>query len=160
MHKVNFSFLAGSGSAILLLAAFTFQMLGYAPCHLCILQRWPHLIAVLIAVLIGFTGWHRGLALIGLVAAGVATGLAVYHSGVELGWWEGPVSCTGGLSNLAELSASDLMAKIEASPVVRCDEISWRFTGLSMANWNAILSAVLTVIWAVAVFRPRQTPRH
>ena len=43
---------ASLGSALLLAGAFAFQAAGYAPCELCILQRWPHLAAVIAAALI------------------------------------------------------------------------------------------------------------
>ena len=144
--------LAGTGSAALLLGALGFQALGYAPCDLCILQRWPHLAAVLIAAAAWLTGGGRGLAWLGALAAATAFGLAGYHSGVEWGWWPGPSSCTGA-ADIAGLSVRDLMARIEAAPVVRCDEVQWRLLGLSMAAWNALISAGLTVLWLLAATR-------
>ena len=47
------------------------------------------------------------------------------------------------------------MARLQAAPVVRCDEVTWRFLGLSMAAWNALCSAGLTVIWGLAAQRGR-----
>ncbi|MFV0384650.1 disulfide bond formation protein B [Paracoccus sp. (in: a-proteobacteria)] len=150
MSGKQLSLLAGAGSAGLLLAALGFQAIGYAPCELCIQQRWPHLAAALIAALIWLTGWVRLLTVLGMVAAGVATGLAIYHSGVEIGWWPGPSTCSGGIGNIANLSTQDLMARIQNAPVIRCDEVSWRFLGLSMANWNVFCSAGLAAIWTMA----------
>lgn len=145
--------LAGLGSAALLAAAFFFQTIGYAPCELCILQRWPHLIAALIGLAIWYAGFRRALAFLGMVAAGVAMGLALYHLGVENGWWPGPAQCSGGVSDLASLSTQDLMTRLQAAPVVRCDEVSWRFLGLSMAGWNMLCSAGLMVIWGLSLRR-------
>lgn len=145
--------LAGLGSAALLAAALTFQKLGYAPCELCILQRWPHLAAAIIGLGIWAFGWKRALAFLGLIAALLATAFAIYHTGVELKWWQGPTHCSGGVGNLAQLSTQDLMTQLQAAPVVRCDEIAWRFVGISMAGWNAICSAILSVIWAASAFR-------
>lgn len=153
MNGKQLSMLAGAGSAALLLGALGFQWLGYAPCELCILQRWPHVAAVIIAALIVVTGRVRGLAILGLIAAIIACGLGIYHSGVEMALWEGPTHCSGGLGNIGNLSTADLMAQLEAAPVVRCTEVSWSFLGLSMASWNAICSAVLVVIWAIALRR-------
>ncbi len=150
MTAKRLSLMAGAGSAGLLIAALGFQAAGYAPCELCILQRWPHVAAVLIAGLIWLTGRVRPLALLGAIAAGTAMGLAIYHSGVEIGWWPGPAHCSGGLGDIATMSASDLMARIQSAPVVRCDEVAWRFLGLSMASWNALFSAVLAAIWVMA----------
>lgn len=153
MNGVQTSLLAGAGSAALLLAAFGFQAAGYAPCELCILQRWPHVAAVGIAILIWLTRWRSSLAILGAVAAAVAAGLGIYHAGVELAWWDGPSACSGGMGDLADVSVADLMAKIQAAPVVRCTEIVWSFLGLSMAAWNAIFSAGLVVVWMVAAKR-------
>lgn len=147
--------LAGAASAALLLAALGFQAAGYAPCELCVLQRWPHVAAVAIAALIWLTGWRRVLALAGLVAAAVATGLALYHSGVELGLWAGPAHCSGGVGDLTQMSTADLMSQLQAAPVVRCDEPALRVLGTTMANWNALASAVLTVLWAMGLRSPR-----
>lgn len=141
---------AAAGSATLLAAALGFQAVGYAPCELCILQRWPHVAAVVIGLLVWWTGRVRSLALLGMAAAGIATALAVYHSGVELGWWPGPSQCSGGVGDIARLSTQDLMAKLQAAPVVRCDEIAWSFLGLSMAAWNAVFSAGLALVWGLA----------
>ena len=156
MTSKELTYLAGGGSAFLLIAALGFQAAGYAPCELCILQRWPHVVAVAVALLVWLTGRVRGLAILGLVAAGAATGLAVYHTGVELAWWAGPSHCSGGVGDLAGLSTQDLMTRLQAAPVVRCDEVAWSFLGLSMASWNAVFSAGLTVIWATAAARGRE----
>ncbi len=138
---------AGAGSALLLIAALGFQSMGYAPCELCILQRWPHLAAAVIAAAVWFLGWRRWLVLLGVLAAATATGLAIYHSGVELKLWAGPQHCSGGISGMTQMSTQDLMAQLQSAPVVRCDEVSWSLLGLSMAGWNALISAGLTVIW-------------
>lgn len=150
MSGRNLGLLAGAGSAALLIAALGFQAAGYAPCELCILQRWPHLAAAIIAALLWMTGRVRAFAILGMAAAAVATGLAIYHTGVEIGWWAGPAHCSGGLGDIARMSTQDLMSKLQTAPVVRCDEVAWSFLGLSMAAWNALVSAGLTVIWAMA----------
>ncbi|KGJ06540.1 Disulfide bond formation protein DsbB [Paracoccus halophilus] len=142
---------AAIGSAALLAGALGFQAAGYAPCELCILQRWPHLVAAATGLLIWFIGWRRGLALLGLAAALVAMALAIYHSGVELKLWAGPQHCSGGVSGLARMSPQDLMAALESAPVVRCDEVAWSLFGISMAGWNAIFSAGLSALWLASV---------
>lgn len=144
---------AGGISAALLIAALAFQVAGYAPCELCILQRWPHLAAVGIAGVILLTGFRRALAVLGMVAAAVATGLAVYHTGVELQWWAGPAACSGGLGDLSAISTGDLLAKIRGAQVIRCDQPAWVFLGLSMAAWNALISSGLVVLWGAAAAR-------
>lgn len=153
MDGRQLSLLAGAGSAALLIGALGFQAAGYAPCELCILQRWPHVVAVVVALLVWLTGRVRGLAVLGMIAAGVAMGLAIYHTGVEWKLWAGPTHCSGTVGNLATMSPQELMTRLQSAPVVRCDEVAWRFLGLSMAAWNAVFSAGLAAVWGVAARR-------
>ncbi|MCU9846806.1 disulfide bond formation protein B [Defluviimonas sp. WL0024] len=150
MTRTRLILLAAGGSLALLAGAFVFQALGYAPCKLCIWQRWPHGIAVAIGGLALVTSlpW---LPWLGALAALATAGIGVFHSGVELRWWPGPDTCTAS-GDLAG-SAEDLLNQIMAAPLVRCDEVAWMFAGLSMATWNAILSFALAALWIAAARR-------
>jgi len=144
--------LAGLGSAALLGGALFFQyVVGLAPCELCILQRWPHLAAFVIGVIVWFIPnvWVMAL---GALAAGTAGALGIYHTGVERGWWEGPTHCSG-TADLSGMTPSQMLDTIMAAPVVRCTDVAWEMLGLSMASWNAILSFVLVAVWIVAMRR-------
>ncbi|MEL7025814.1 MAG: disulfide bond formation protein B [Pseudomonadota bacterium] len=146
--------LAGLGSAALLVGAFVFQALGYAPCQMCLWQRWPHGVAIG-AMLLGVAGLSLALsAVLGALAALVTAGLGAFHTGVERGWWEGPQACSGG-GSLTDLSGADLLSTEGAGGVVRCDEVAWALAGLSMASWNAVLSLCLALIWGFVLLRQR-----
>ncbi|MCB2116204.1 MAG: disulfide bond formation protein B [Rhodobacteraceae bacterium] len=142
--------LAAGGSAALLLGAFVFQYFGYAPCKLCLWQRWPHAAAIAIGLLAFAVpgAWLRWAGALSATATGI---LGIYHTGVERAWWQGPDSCTSG-GSLAG-SADDLLNQIMAAPLVRCDEVAWSLLGLSMASWNAIASFALALIWVAAARR-------
>ncbi len=143
--------LAALGSAALLLGAFGFQYLGYAPCKMCLWQRWPHGAAAAIGGLI-LLGGPFVLVWAGAAAAALTSGIGVYHAGVEWHWWEGPTSCSGG-GSLSGLSGADLLSTEAPATIVMCDEIVWQFLGLSMAGWNAVISAGLVLIWLAAASR-------
>lgn len=151
----NIPLIAGLGSALLLVTALGFQAAGYAPCELCILQRWPHLAAAIIGGATLWLGPRRWLIRLGALAAAIATALAIYHTGVEAHWWTGPTSCTGGIGNFRSLSAHDLTEQLLAAPVVRCDEPALRIFGLTMANMNVIASGILTALWIEGLPRRR-----
>jgi disulfide bond formation protein DsbB len=143
--------LATLGSAGLLAGAFAFEYIGgLAPCHLCLLQRWPHAaaIGIGIAALLAKGPLARLLAVCGAIAAAVTGGYGVYHTGVERGWFAGPDTCTGG--SVVGMSTDDLFNQILAAPMVKCDEVAWQMLGLSMASWNAVLSFGLVMIWLMA----------
>lgn len=142
--------LAGAGSLALLGGAFIFQAFGYAPCKLCLWQRWPHAAAIVIAALVLAASW-RWLPWLGAAAAAVTGAIGVYHAGVERGIFAGPDTCT---SNPVDgMSTDDLLNQIMAAPLIRCDEIAWSLFGISMAGWNAILSFGLCAIWLMAAMR-------
>ena len=142
--------LAGLGSAAMLAGALFFQyVVGLAPCELCILQRWPHLAAFVLGVVVWFfpAVWIMAL---GAIAAATASGLGVYHTGVERGWWQGPTTCSGA-GDITQLTPQQLLDQILAAPVVRCTDVAWEMFGLSMASWNAILSLGLVGLWLLAM---------
>ena len=143
--------LAAGGSAALLLGAYAFQHLGgLPPCKLCIWQRYPHVLAIVIA-LVALRLPNRLLAALGALAALTTAGIGLFHVGVEQGWWEGPTSCSAG--PVGGLSADALLDQIMTAPLVRCDEIAWDMLGSSMAGGNALFSLGLVVLWLMAFRR-------
>jgi len=149
MIASRFSVIATAGSFALLAGAFIFQYLGYAPCKMCIWQRWPHGVAVLVGLVLLATNL-RVLAWIGALAAATTSGIGFFHAGVEQGWWDGPSSCSGAGPGLSGLSGEDLLSTDNVAEIVMCDEIAWSLMGLSMAGWNAILSLILVLVWVRA----------
>lgn len=138
-----------------MLGAFAFQNIGgMAPCKLCIWQRYPHVIAILLGLL-ALTFENAKLRTILILAGAVSTAttavIGIYHAGVEQGIFEGPTSCTSG--SIDKLSADDLLNQIMSAPLVRCDDIPWQLVGVSMAGWNAIISLVLCALWLMALKR-------
>ncbi len=147
--RATYVVLAAGGSAALLLGAWAFQYVGgLAPCKMCIWQRYPHSAAIVIGALALALPTVRLLPLAGALAALTTAAIGLFHAGVEQGWWEGPTSCTSG--DIGGLSAQELMDQIMSAPLVRCDDIPWQMLGLSMAGWNAVISAVLVLFWLAA----------
>lgn len=151
MNARNMMLLAAAGSLALLLGAFMFQALGYAPCKLCIWQRWPHGVAIGAGALVLALGPIMLLGLVGLAGALTTAGIGVYHTGIERGYWEGPADCTGAGDSLAGMSGADLLSLDVPVDIVMCDEVAWAFLGLSMASWNALASFGLAAIWFMAL---------
>ena len=126
----------------LLLGAVGSQYIGgLHPCEMCWWQRYAHMVAIALA-LVAFTdaassARARTFTLLAALAIAVSGAIGVYHAGVEAKIFEGFTQCTalakGG-------STAELLKQITQAPLVRCDEVQWRFLGISMAGWNAILS--------------------
>lgn len=127
---------------------------GYVPCMLCLLERYAYYAAipVLFGALALTSGGHRGVAaalffLVALAFLGNA-GLGVYHAGAEWKFWPGPDSCGGGQA--LTTSAGNLLNDIQGIKVMKCDEASFRFLGVSFAGWNVVASLLIMALAARA----------
>ena len=140
-------FICGTIAASLYGGALLFQYVGgMVPCSLCLWQRWPHIIIILLAVFAPLLRMPR-LVLTGIaITAAVSVVLAAYHAGGEWGFWAGPGGCTANLDTGGDLAS--LTDSLLATPIVRCDEVAWSFLGLSMAGWNSLFSLD---IWLIAL---------
>ena len=125
---------------------------GFAPCSLCLIQRYPHIIVVMTSVWLIFFRTHKFFIYpTNTLVMALSIFLASYHAGVEQGIFQGPQSCSSSsLSLVQDKSAEALLQDILNTSVVRCNEVTWSFMGLSMATWNLILSTGLFIGWAVA----------
>jgi disulfide bond formation protein DsbB len=139
------------GGAATILGAWFFQyVLGYLPCALCLEQRYVYYFGIPLAVLIVLgeqVGASRKVLLLALLAvtAGMIwnTGLSTYHAGVEWKWWPGPRDCSGPLDSL---SGGGLLRDLQSIHVPRCDDAAWRFLGISLAGYDAVISLTLGLI--------------
>ncbi len=152
--------LACAGSLALLLGAFGFQYFGgFSPCPMCIWQRWPHAVALLIGIVAMTVLWEyrRPLSVLGFLTMLISGGIAVFHAGVEQLWWEGPSTCVG--TDPGSMNSEDLLNTLMEAPMVRCDEIVWDLWGITMAGWNGLISLGLAFLWMFAAL-PKTPTRH
>ena len=123
------------------------------PCEMCWWQRYPHAAAILLAAAAFFfaAGSSRARALTALAALAIAVSgaIGVYHAGVEAKIFEGFTTCT---TTIHAGNPADVLAQIMKTPLIRCDQVQWRFLGLSLAAWNALISlsgaAAITILLA------------
>ena len=142
-------------SASLYAGALWFQYIGgLMPCSLCLWQRWPHIIIVLLAVIALFVRIPRLLLTAIAITAATSVILAAYHAGVEWQLWSGPGGCTASLSNSGDLT--NLTDNLLATPVVKCDEVAWSFLGLSMAGWNSLFSLDICLIALISLLQSKK----
>ena len=114
---------------------------GLHPCEMCYWQRWPHAAAILLAAL-AFTapaqsGRARVLTLLAALGIAASGAIGVYHAGVEAKIFVGFTQCT---ATGRGLTPDEFLKQITHAPLIRCDEVQFRFLGISMAGWNALLS--------------------
>jgi disulfide bond formation protein DsbB len=129
------------GSAAILATALASQFWGgLPPCELCHWQRLPYVAAIALAGAALLRPSRALVALCGAVFV-VGAGLALYHVGVEQGWFAPPGACSADLG--AAQTVEELRRRLEAAPLARCTDVAWSLFGVSMAGYNLIASAAL-----------------
>jgi disulfide bond formation protein DsbB len=139
-------------AAATLAGAWFFQLvLDIKPCPLCLEQRYTYYLALPLAAFVAFfaaRGTPRQLLMAGfvilLIAALANAWLGGYHAGVEWQFWPGPTDCSGPLVDFGK--AGSLLEQLDKVKVVRCDEVQWRFLGLSLAGYNVLISLAMAAI--------------
>ncbi len=152
--------LAAAIAAATIAGAWIFEYFGFAPCELCLQQRWAYYIGVPAAVAAAAAGavhpriggWL--LWAVALIFAGSAI-FGAWHAGVEWGFWPGPAGCTGSATQKAA-DMNDFLRQMQGTTLVRCDEVAIRIFGLSLAGWNAVVSLAIA---SIAVLGARNAGR-
>ena len=121
---------------------------GLYPCELCWFQRYPHIVALVLAVLafvVPGRGTQRLLVALAAVAVLVSGAIGVFHAGVEYHWWQGFTECTSTMTGPVTLES------IMTAPIVRCDVAQWTLGGISLAGFNAVFSiaGAIAIFWAL-----------
>ena len=140
--------------SMILFVLISEYVFGFAPCSLCLIQRYPHMFVSITSVWLIFFRTHDVfLYPVNTLVMALSIILASYHVGVEQSIFQGPQSCSSSnLSLVSEKSAEALLKEILNTSAVRCNEVTWSFMGLSMATWNLILSIALFIGWTVSTF--------
>jgi disulfide bond formation protein DsbB len=143
-----FALLIAAGS---ILIALGFEHLGgYAPCELCLQQRYAYYAGVplLFLALVALSAGRSRAAAIVFVLVALAfvanAALGVYHAGVEWQFWPGPAACSG--SQAITTNAGGMLDALQNTKVVRCDQAAWRLAGISFAGWNVVASLLIVLL--------------
>ena len=138
--------------SMILFVLISEYVFGFAPCSLCLIQRYPHILVAVTSVWLIFFRTHNVfLYPVNTLVMALSIILASYHVGVEQSIFQGPQSCSSSnLPLVSEKSAEALLKEILNTSVIRCNEVTWSFMGLSMATWNLILSITLFIGWTVS----------
>ena len=147
----NIALGVGLGSLALILGALGFQYIGgIVPCEMCHWQRWPHIAAALIGIVVVALARDKARALAWLaVALVLASGLiGLYQSGMQWGILPGPSSCSGHRFVIGSNMTAD----------VQCDVVTWQLFGLSLAAYNAIFSFLIAGLGGFALLKAKNAP--
>ena len=133
--------------SLTLISALIIQYwLGHEPCKLCLYERIPYFLSMLLIIKILFIKKYEKVTLLILFLVFMSsTALAFYHFGIEQGFFSESLACTTG--DLSEtLSKEELLEQLKQNSI-SCKDVSFRILGLSLAAINTIFSLVLSVIF-------------
>ena len=139
-------------SIVALTSAFFIEhVLGHQPCNLCILERIPYLLAIIIILLnYKFIHLEKYLVLALTLIFLVATALSLYHFGIEQGFIKESLVCDlNNGSNL--LSKEDILRQLQQKNV-SCQDVTFKIFGLSLTTYNILISLLISINTAKIYF--------
>ena len=128
---------------------FTFVIeyrLGHQPCKLCLYERIPYFLSILLIVKIFFIKGNEKITLLILSLVFIISSvLAFYHLGIEQDFFKESLACTAG--NLSETLTKEELLKQLSQNTISCKDVTFRIFGFSLAAINTIFSIALSAIF-------------
>ena len=134
-------------TSLVLVSAFIIEYrLGHEPCKLCLYERIPYFLSMLLIIKMLFIKKYERVTLLILFLVFISSAaLAFYHFGIEQGFFSESLVCaTGDLSKT--LSKAELLQQLKQNSI-SCKDVSFRILGLSLAAINTVFSLILSVIF-------------
>ena len=132
-------------SFVALLSAFFIEyVLGHQPCNLCILERIPYVVAIVIILLnYKFSQIEKIFLVLLVIVFLTATILSIYHFGIEQGFIEESLVCD--LKNGSEVTSKEEILKQLQEQKVSCKDVTFKIFGLSLTTYNIVISILITI---------------
>ena len=132
-------------SIIALVSAFFIEyILSHQPCNLCILERFPYLLAIIVILFIyKFSQFEKFFIFLLTIIFLAATALSLYHLGIEQGFIQESLVCD--LKSGSNLLSKDEILKQLQEKSVSCKDVTFKIFGLSLTSYNILISLLITV---------------
>jgi len=132
-------------SFIALISAYFIEyILGHQPCDLCVYERIPYFLAILIVLInYKYNKLEKYLILSLAIIFLIATILSLYHLGIEQGFIQESLLCD--LEKGANIVDKDEILKQLQQKSISCKDVTFKVFGLSLTNYNIIISLLLTI---------------
>jgi len=127
------------------IAYFIQYALGHKPCNLCIIERIPYIVSIiLISLIFIFNKYQKIFSSLILIFFVFGAVVSFYHFGIEQGFFNESLICE--LSNNNPLNKEELLNQLKKAEIISCKDVTFRFLGLSLATINTIISLILSGI--------------
>ena len=132
-------------SAIALSSAFFIEyILGHQPCNLCLLERIPYgLSLVLISAIFILRKNEKFFILLIIITFIFSLAISFYHYGIEQGFFEESAVC--GVKDFTENITKEDLLKQLSEKTVSCKDVTFRILGLSLTSINIVLSMIFII---------------
>ena len=139
---IKFIFLV---SIIALVSAFFIEyVLGHQPCNLCVLERIPYLLAIIVVLLnYKFIQFEKFFILLLTIIFLASTSLSLYHLGIEQGFVRESFVCD--LKSGSNLLSKEEILKQLQEKNVSCKDVTFKIFGLSLTSYNILISLIITI---------------
>ena len=139
---IKFIFLV---SIIALVSAFFIEyILGHQPCNLCILERIPYFLAIIVVLLnYKFIQFEKFFILLLIIIFFAGTILSIYHLGIEQGFIEESLVCD--LKSGSNLLSKEEILKQLQEKSISCKDVTFKIFGLSLTSYNILISLLITI---------------
>lgn len=152
----NWIYLIITISSIAILTAFIAEHLfKILPCKMCLYQRYPYYILILVSFIFLFLKNKNNKIYYILVEILLLIGIffSLWHVAIENNLISGPPGCAISLENFD--SNLSLKEYIINRPIVSCNEVNWTFLGISFAIYNSLLQIALLIINSIFMLKQR-----
>ena len=127
----------------LISAYFIEYVLGHQPCNLCLMERVPYAIALVIIILnYKFNRLEKYFILLLSMVFLASTLLSLYHLGIEQGFIEESLVCD--LQNSSKILSKEEILKQLQEKRVSCKDVTFKMFGLSLTSYNILISLLIT----------------
>ena len=132
-------------SIIALVSAFFIEyILGHQPCNLCIVERFPYLIAIILIIFnYKFSQFEKFFILLLTIIFSIGTILSLYHLGIEQGFIQESLVCD--LKSGSNLLSKEEILKQLQQKNVNCKDVTFKIFGLSLTSYNILISLLISV---------------
>ena len=132
-------------SFVALMSAFFIEyVLGHQPCNLCILERIPYVVAIVIILLnYKFSQFEKLFLVLLIIVFLTATILSLYHFGIEQGFIEESLVCD--LKNGSGVTSKEEILKQLQEQKASCKDVTFKIFGLSLTTYNIVISILITI---------------
>ena len=152
INKKKFLILTFLISLFALIFAYLIEyILGHQPCNLCLIERIPYMVALII-IIINYKFNHLEKYLILLLVIIFLAGILIslYHLGIEQGFITESLVCD--LKNGSKILSKEEILQLLQQKIISCKDVTFKIFGLSLTTFNVMISALITLLFTKIYF--------